>query len=68
MFIRSQALIATIFYVNESAFCVTMVTVFNNTDTSKIDTTATPELLLERNIKLAEKLFTQNKVPIFVVC
>ena len=45
-----------------------MVTVFNNTDVSKIDTTATPELLLERNIKLAEKLFTQNKVCIFVVC
>lgn len=27
-----------------------------------IDTNATPELLLERNMKLAEKLSTHNKV------
>ena len=29
-----------------------------------VDTKATPELLLEQNIRLAEKLSTQNKVDI----
>lgn len=56
------------FCVSDGASCVTMVTVFNIADTARIDSNATPELLLERNIKLAEKLFTQNKVHIFVMC
>ena len=34
------------------------------TGTMSIDTKATPELLLEQNIRLAEKLSTQNKVDI----
>ena len=38
------------------------------TGTLNIDTNATPELLLERNIKLAEKLSTQNKVGNVMCC
>lgn len=36
--------------------------------TVSIDVNATPELLLEQNIKLAEKLSSQNKVGMLMGC
>ena len=44
------------------AWCIVCYYGYRVTGTLNIDTKATPELLLERNIKLAEKLSTQNKV------